>query len=68
MTSEPLSTTKAALLLADHQTGAGHYRPAGKNQQTIRVWPTLWLYLVVTWLAAGGLKVLQPTAHLPRRY
>ena len=65
MTSEPPSTTSAALMPADHQTGTGHYRPAGKNQQKIRAWPTLWLYLVVTWLAAGGLKVLQPTTHLP---
>lgn len=31
----------------------------------IRVWPTLWLYLLVTWLAAGGLKALQPATHLP---
>jgi uncharacterized protein len=31
---------------------------------SVRVWPTLWLYLVVTWLAAGGLKVLQPITHL----
>jgi uncharacterized protein len=30
----------------------------------VSVWPTLWLYLVVTWLAAGGLKVLQPITHL----
>ena len=65
MTSRPLSTTSAALSPADHQTGTGHYPPARKNQQTISVWPTLWLYLVVTWLAAGGLKVLQPTTHLP---
>jgi membrane protease YdiL (CAAX protease family) len=65
MTSEPPSTTSAALMPADHQTGTGHYLPTRKNQQTIRVWPTLWLYLVVTWLAAGGLKVLQPTTHLP---
>ena len=65
MTSEPPSTTSAALMPADHQTGTGHYLPARKNQQTLRVWPTLWLYLVVTWLAAGGLKVLQPTTHLP---
>jgi membrane protease YdiL (CAAX protease family) len=42
----------------------GRARPAGKNQQKVSVWPTLWLYLVVTWLAAGGLKVLQPATHL----
>ena len=65
MTSEPPSTTSAALTPAHHQTGTGHYLPTRKNQQTIRVWPTLWLYLVVTWLAAGGLRVLQPTTHLP---
>lgn len=39
-------------------------RLAGKNQQTVSVWLTLWLYLVVTWLTAGGLKVLQPITHL----
>jgi membrane protease YdiL (CAAX protease family) len=42
----------------------GPARRAGKNQRAVRVWPTLWLYLVVTWLAAGGLKVLQPATHL----
>jgi uncharacterized protein len=42
----------------------GRARPTGKNQQKVSVWPTLWLYLVVTWLAAGGLKVLQPATHL----
>ena len=42
----------------------GRARPGGKNQQKVSVWPTLWLYLVVTWLAAGGLKVLQPATHL----
>jgi uncharacterized protein len=42
----------------------GRTRRAGKNQQTARVWPAVWLYLVVTWLAAGALLELQPVIHL----
>lgn len=44
------------------QSGA---QPAGDSRQTVKAWPTLLLFLVVTWLAAGGLKVLQPVTHVP---
>jgi len=35
------------------------------NKQTASVWPTVWLYIAVTWLAAGALLELQPVTHLP---
>jgi uncharacterized protein len=35
-----------------------------RYRQAAGVWPTLWLYLGVTWLAAGALKELQPLTHL----
>jgi uncharacterized protein len=43
----------------------GRARLARKNQQRASVWPAVWLYLVVTWLAAGALLELQPLTHLP---
>jgi len=39
-------------------------RLSRKNQQTASVWPTVWLYIVVAWLAAGALLELQPVTHL----
>jgi membrane protease YdiL (CAAX protease family) len=49
--------------------GAGHrhdrVRPAQQSRPRTGVWPTLGLYLLVTWLAAGALKELQPITHLP---
>jgi uncharacterized protein len=39
-------------------------RAAASNQQRPGVWPALWLYLLVTWLAGGALIELQPLTHL----
>jgi len=38
--------------------------PVASNQQKPRVWPALWLYLLVTWLAGGALIELQPLTRL----
>lgn len=35
------------------------------DRRAARVWPALWLYLAVTWLAAGLLTELQPVTRLP---
>ena len=43
----------------------GRARLSRKNKQTVSVWPTVWLYIAVTWLAAGALLELQPVTHLP---
>lgn len=37
----------------------------GPKVRAVGVWPTVWLYLVVTCLAAGGLMLLQPVTHVP---
>ena len=41
-------------------TSAAH-PPAGDGNQAIKTWPAVSLYLLVAWLAAGGLILLQPT-------
>jgi len=46
----------------EHRRGRGSL--SRENQQTARVWPTVWLYIAVTWLAAGVLLELQPVTHL----
>jgi hypothetical protein len=43
------------------RTRAAASQPASQRS----VWPSLWRYLVVTWLAAGGLKEVQPLTHIP---
>src|SRR5690348_8120022 len=40
-------------------TSAAH-PPAGDGNQAIKTWPAVSLYLLVAWLAAGGLILLQP--------
>jgi hypothetical protein len=45
-------------------TSAAH-SPAGDGNQAIKIWPAVSLYLLVTWLAAGGLIALQPITHIP---
>jgi uncharacterized protein len=61
-------SVQVASELSTSRTGSGRRhglsRPAGENRLTARVWPTFWLYLVVTWLAAGALLELQPVTHL----
>jgi uncharacterized protein len=56
---------------ADSLTGvAGEQRPRGPGRQAAssqhkpRVWSTVWLYLLVTWLAGGVLIELQPVTHI----
>ena len=48
-------------------TSAAH-PPAGGGNQAIKTWPAVSLYLLVAWLAAGGLILLQPITvqHFPR--
>jgi len=50
--------------VAGEQRPPSHARPAASGQQKPRVWPALWLYLLVTWLAGGALMELQPLTHL----
>jgi hypothetical protein len=38
----------------------GHARPGLASKQMPRVWPAVWLYVLVTWLAGGALIELQP--------
>jgi uncharacterized protein len=45
-------------------TPAAH-PPAGDGNQAIKTWPAVWLYVLVAWLAAGGLILLQPVTHIP---
>ena len=40
-------------------TSAAH-PPAGDGNQAIKTWPAVSPYLLVAWLAAGGLILLQP--------
>jgi len=46
------------------RTSAAH-SSAGDGNQAIKIWPAVSLYLLVTWLAAGGLIALQPITHIP---
>jgi len=46
------------------QQPLGRARLAASNRQTAPVWPAVWLYLLVTWLAGGALIELQPITHL----
>jgi uncharacterized protein len=39
-------------------------RPVASNEQKPRLWSTLWLYVVVAWLAGGALIELQPLTHI----
>lgn len=45
-------------------TSAAH-SPAEDGNQAIKIWPAVSLYLLVAWLAAGGLIALQPITHIP---
>jgi len=45
-------------------TSAAH-SPAGDGNQAIKIWPAVSLYLLVTWLAAGGLIVLDIVQFAP---
>jgi uncharacterized protein len=45
-------------------TSAAH-SPAGDGNQATKTWPAVSLYLLVAWLAAGGLILLQPITHIP---
>jgi membrane protease YdiL (CAAX protease family) len=52
----------ATLTREDRRHSLDH--PAATNRKASTVWPTAWLYIVVTWLAAGALLALQPATHL----
>lgn len=51
--------------MTGRQRPGGHARPAAATQHATRVWPAVWLYLLVTWLAAGAFIELQPLTRIP---
>jgi uncharacterized protein len=66
-----MDATRDAQIASDLPAGVpgngrrhGRARVTQKNQQTASVWPTVWLYIAVTWLASGALLELQPVTHL----
>ena len=51
---------KATMVSAPRLHTSAAHPPAGDGNQAIKTWPAVSLYLLVAWLAAGGLILLQP--------